>query len=130
MITGDNAHDLFVGHDLVVEGSDNPATKYLVTDLCAELGIPWRARRRVSIPGQVMSWAPGYPTYRDLFPERAEDGGYTPCSLGGVLGPLPGVIASTQACEAVKILTDAGTPLYGKLFMVDMLNPSATILDL
>lgn len=130
MITGDNAHDLFAGHDLVVEGSDNPATKYLVTDLCAELGIPCVLGGVSQFQGQVMSWAPGYPAYRDLFPERAEDGGYTPCSLGGVLGPLPGVIASTQACEAIKILTGAGTPLYGKLFMVDMLNPSATLLDL
>ncbi len=130
MITGENAHGLFSGHDLVIEGSDNPATKYLVTDTCAELQIPCVLGGVTQFQGQVMSWAPGHPTYRDLFPEQAEAGGYTPCSLGGVLGPLPGVIASTQACEAVKILTGAGTPLYGKLFMVDMLNPSATVLDL
>lgn len=130
MITGENAHGLFSGHDLVIEGSDNPATKYLVTDTCAELQIPCVLGGVTQFQGQVMSWAPGHPTYRDLFPEQAKAGGYTPCSLGGVLGPLPGVIASTQACEAVKILTGAGTPLYGKLFMVDMLNPSATVLDL
>lgn len=130
MITGENAHGLFSGHDLVIEGSDNPATKYLVTDTCAELQIPCVLGGVTQFQGQVMSWAPGHPTYRDLFPEQAEAGGYTPCSLGGVLGPLPGVIASTQACEAVKILTGSGTPLYGKLFMVDMLNPSATVLDL
>lgn len=130
MLTKGNVRELFEGHDLVIEGSDNPATKYLVTDLCAELGIPCVLGGVAQYRGQVTSWAPGYPTYRDLFPESAAEGGYTPCSLGGILGPLPGVIASTQACEAIKIITGAGTPLYGRLFLLDLLNPAATILDL
>lgn len=130
MITAGNARYLFTGHDLVIEGSDNPSTKYLVTDLCAELGIPCVLGGVAQFRGQVTSWAPGHPTYRDLFPEKAEEGGYTPCSLGGILGPLPGIIASTQACEAIKIITGAGTPLYGRLFVLDIHDPAATIIDL
>lgn len=130
MLTSKNSEGLFTSHDLVIEGSDNPATKYLVSDLCARLDIPYVLGGVSQYKGQVTSWKKGYPTYRELFPESAEEGGYTPCSLGGILGPLPGIIASWQACEAIKILTDTGTPLYSKLLLIDLLNPATTIIDL
>lgn len=122
------AASLFEGCDLVVEGSDNPDTKYLVSDLCAEMKIPYVLGGVSSWQGQVMSWAPHtppYPTYRDLYPEQAPAGGYTPCSLGGLPGPLPGIIGSMQALEAVKILTGAGRPLFGRLFIFDALTSDA-----
>ena len=132
MLTRKNAAELFEGKDVVIEGSDNPATKYLVTDLCAELGIPCVLGGVSQWQGQVMSWAPGgpWPTYRDIFPEAAEEGGFTPCSLGGVLGPLPGIIGSYQASEAIKILTGAGTPLYGQMLLLTLDSPTANILTL
>lgn len=129
-LTRENAPTLFAGHDLVIEGSDNPATKYLVTDLCAEMDIPCVLGGVAQFKGQVTSWKPGFPTYRDIFPERASEGEYTPCSIGGVFGPLPGIVASAQACEAIKILTGTGTPLYGRLLLIDTLDPVATIIDL
>lgn len=130
MLTRDNAPALIAGHDLVIEGSDNPPTKYMVTDTCAELGIPYVIGGVAQFRGQLTCWRPGYPTYRDIFPEAAPEGGYTPCSLGGILGPLPGIIASAQACEAIKILSGAGEPLYGRLLLLDTLHPAATIIDL
>lgn len=130
MLTADNVCDIISGHDLVIEGSDNPDTKYLVSDTCRQLQIPCITGGVSQFQGQMMSWNTGHTSYRDIFPEKAEAGGYTPCSLGGILGPLPGIIASWQACEAIKILTEAGTPMYDKLLLIDVFNPSATIINL
>lgn len=130
MLTTKNIAEALSGQDLVIEGTDNPATKYLVTDTCLTLGIPYILGGVSQYTGQVMSWRPGYPTYRDTFPEAAIDGSYTPCALGGILGPLPGIIASTQAAEAIKILTGVGTPLYGRLYLYDALTATATTLSL
>lgn len=130
MLTQANAGDIFAGHDLVVEGSDNPDTKYLTCDTCLQIGIPCITGGVSQFRGQLMSWAPGHVCYRDVFPESATADGYMPCSLGGILGPLPGIIASWQACEAIKIISGAGTPLYDKLLLIDQLHPGATIIDL
>lgn len=130
MLTRKNAQELFQGKDLVIEGSDNPATKYLVTDLCADMSIPYVLGGVAQFRGQVMSWKPGCPKYSDIFPEPAEDGAYTPCAIGGVLGPLPGIIGSYQAAEAIKMLTDAGTPLYGRLLIIDALTATTQTINL
>ncbi|MCM1224097.1 MAG: HesA/MoeB/ThiF family protein [Lachnospiraceae bacterium] len=130
MLTKANVGEYIAGCDLVIEGSDNPATKYLVTEVCSQHGVPCVLGGVAQFNGQVMCWSPGYPTYSEIFPEQAAEGGYTPCSLGGVLGPLPGIVASWQASEAIKILTGAGTPLFGKLLLIDMLTPSARIIEL
>ncbi len=130
LLTTDNAASLIEGQDLVIEGSDNPATKYIVSDTCRQLGIPCVLGGVAQWQGQVMSWAPGYPCYRDIFPEAAGAGGFTPCSIGGVLGPLPGITGSAQAAEAIKILTGAGHPLYGRMLLFDTLDASSRILDL
>lgn len=130
MLTAKNAGTLFQGHDLVIEGSDNPATKYLVTDQCSLLSIPCVLGGVAQFRGQVMSWKPGCASYRDVFPEPAQEGGYTPCALGGVLGPLPGIIGSYQAAEAVKILTDVGQPLYNRLLIFDLLKSDTVTVNL
>ena len=130
LLTTDNAASLIEGQDLVIEGSDNPATKYIVSDTCRQLGIPCVLGGVAQWQGQVMSWSPGYPCYRDIFPESAGAGGFTPCSIGGVRGPLPGITGSTQAAEAIKILTGAGHPLYGRMLLFDTLDASSRILDL
>lgn len=130
MLTRKNAQTLFQGKDLVIEGSDNPATKYLVTDLCAEMSIPCVLGGVAQFQGQVMSWKPGLPGYRDIFPEPAEEGSYTPCALGGVLGPLPGIIGSYQAAEAIKILTGMGVPLYGRILLIDTLTATTQTISI
>ena len=127
MLTRANAPGLLARSDLVMEGSDNPSTKYLVTDTAVALGIPYVLGGVARWQGQVQSWVPGHRSYRDLFPESACEGGYLPCSVGGVLGPLPGVIGSMMACEAVKLLTGAGQPLLDRLLTVDALTMSAAV---
>ncbi len=117
LLTTDNAASLIEGQDLVI-------------DTCRQLGIPCVLGGVAQWQGQVMSWAPGYPCYRDIFPEAAGAGGFTPCSIGGVLGPLPGITGSAQAAEAIKILTGAGHPLYGRMLLFDTLDASSRILDL
>lgn len=130
MLTRQNAGEIIAQHDLVIEGSDNPATKYLISDECRAVGVPCVLGGVTQFSGQVMSWQEGYPTYRDIFPDQAAEGGYTPCSIGGVLGPLPGIVASWQAAEAVKILTGAGTPLYGRMLLIDALTANTTVITL
>ena len=130
MLTADNACDIIAGHDLVIEGSDNPDTKYLVSDTCCRLQIPCITGGVSQFQGQMISWNTGHTCYRDLFPEKADTGGYTPCSLGGIIGPLPGIIASWQACEAIKIITGVGTPMYDKLLLIDVFRPDANIINL
>lgn len=125
MLTRSNIAGLLEGSRLVMEGSDNPSTKYLVTDTAVAMGIPYVLGGVAQWQGQLHCWAPRHRSYRDLFPESACEGGYLPCSVGGVLGPLPGVIGSMMACEAIKILAPAGEPLYDRLLTIDTLNMNA-----
>lgn len=116
-------------YDVVVECTDNPASKYMVTDACASQGKPYCFGGVAQYEGQVLSWRPGVPTYRDIFPEAASEGDYMPCSLGGVLGPLPGIVGSVQASEVIKIITGIGTPLYGRMLLIDALSMSFRTID-
>ncbi len=118
-----NALEMLRGYDLVVDGSDNFATRYLVTDACEMLGIPlvWGAVLRFS--GQVCTFWPGRgPGYRDLFPEPPDAEAAPSCAEVGVLGPLCGVIGSTMAVEALKLLAGVGEPLLGRLQNYDALS--------
>lgn len=121
---------LIAGCDLVLECSDNPDTKYAVTDAAERLGIPYVLGGVAQWRGQVMDWAPGHASYADIFPIGADPNGYTPCSIGGVFGPLPGIIASIQATEAIKLLTGAGTPLLDRLLLFDALTLTPRLLSL
>lgn len=114
--------DLIASADVVVEASDNPPTKYMVTDTAEMLDTPYCLGGIAQYRGQAMSWRPGSPGYRSIFPDGADPGGYTPCSLGGVLGPLPGIIGSMQAAEAIKLITGIGQPLLARIFMIDSLT--------
>ncbi len=106
-------------YDIILEGSDNPDTKYMVTDTCADKGIPCVLGAVAQYQGQVLTYRPGTTSYRDIFPQAAPQGGFTPCALGGVLGPLPGIIGSIMASETIKIITGVGTPLTDRLLLVD-----------
>lgn len=130
MLTRKLINDALTGHDFVIEGSDNPATKYMVAEACENLGLPYCLGGVSQYLGQVMTHVPGTASYADIFPEAADEGGYTPCSIGGVLGPLPGVIGSIQACEAVKYIAGTGQLLTDALLTVDALTMRFSRYDL
>lgn len=117
-----NIESFIAPYDMVIEGSDNPDTKYLVSDCCELLGKPYCLAGVSQFTGQIMSWSPGYKGYRDIFPEASGEGEFMPCSIGGVCGPFTGVIGSMQAVEALKILLGIGEPLYDRMLMIDALS--------
>lgn len=103
---------------IVVDGSDNFATRYLVADTCADRAIPlvWGSISRFS--GQVSVFADGH-TLRDLYPEPPAPGTVPTCAEGGVFGVLPGVVGTIMATEVIKLVTGTGTPLVGRLALWD-----------
>lgn len=119
----DNALDIIKDYDMVVDGTDNFQTRYLVNDACVLLGkinvygSIYRFDGQVSIFG-----AKNGPCYRCLFPAPPPPGEVPSCAEGGVLGVLPGVIGTMQATEAIKLITGAGEPLIGRLLLYDALE--------
>ena len=123
LLTADNALPLFADHDVVVDATDNFATRYLVNDACVLLGLPlvWGAIHRFD--GQVaVWWANEHPCYRCIFPDPPPAGAVPSCAEGGVLGAIPGVIGSIQATEVVKLLLGVGQPLVGRLVLHNALT--------
>jgi adenylyltransferase/sulfurtransferase len=120
-----NALDLVGSCDVVVDGSDNFSTRYLVNDACVLAGKPFVYGAVQGFAGQlsVFNWRGG-PTYRCLFPEPPAAGTVPNCAEAGVLGVLPGLIGTAQACEAIKLLTGLGEPLSGRLLLWDALAMS------
>ncbi|MDP9219142.1 MAG: molybdopterin-synthase adenylyltransferase MoeB [Actinomycetota bacterium] len=118
-----NAMELLSGYDVVVDGTDNFPTRYLVNDACALLGIPcvWGSIYRFD--GQASVWFAGHgPCYRCVFPEPPPPGLVPSCAEGGVLGVLCAAIGSIQATEVVKLVTGIGSPLVGRLVVHDALR--------
>ncbi len=121
-LTRDNVLELAGDYDLVVDGTDNFPTRYLVNDACAILGKPYVWGSIFRFDGQVsVFWAGHGPTYRDLHPEPPPPGAVPSCAEGGVLGVLCGVIGSLMATEAVKLITGVGEPLLGRVLVYDAL---------
>ncbi|MBX3003700.1 MAG: molybdopterin-synthase adenylyltransferase MoeB [Anaerolineales bacterium] len=117
------ALEIAQGYDLIIDGSDNFPTRYLVNDVCLKLGIPFVYGSIYRFDGQVSVFAaPGGPCYRCLFPQPPEPGTVPSCAEGGVLGSLPGIIGSLQASEAIKLLLGIGAPLVGRLLMFNALE--------
>lgn len=129
-LTAANALELVSGMDLVVDGADTYATRYLVADACEIAGVPvvWGAVLRFS--GQLSLFAPGHTRYRDVFPEEPEPGQVPTCAAAGVLGVLPGIVGSLMAAEAIKHLAGIGETLMDRLLTVDALTLRFTTLDL
>ena len=118
-----NAMELVESYDLVVDGSDNFPTRYLVNDACVLAGKPnvWGAISRFE--GQVaIFWGRHGACYRCLFPEPPPPGLVPSCAEGGVLGVLPGIVGSVQANEAIKLVAGIGEPLLGRLLIFDALK--------
>jgi molybdopterin/thiamine biosynthesis adenylyltransferase/rhodanese-related sulfurtransferase len=121
-LTSENALDILKDYDVVVDGTDNFPTRYLVNDACVLLGKPnvygsiFRFEGQVSIFG-----APGGPCYRCLYPEPPPPGLVPSCAEGGVLGVLPGIVGAIQAAETLKLIIGKGDPLIGRLLLFDAL---------
>jgi len=117
----DNALEILQqGWDVLIDGTDNIPTRYLIDDACSILGIPWVYGSIHRFEGQVTVFNNNDgPCYRDLFPEAPPADAVPNCEEGGVLGVLPGVIGSIQATEAIKIILEIGESLSGRLLIYD-----------
>jgi sulfur-carrier protein adenylyltransferase/sulfurtransferase len=129
--TRSNALALLRDVDVVVDGSDNFATRYLVNDACVLANRPLVYGAIHGFEGQasVFNWNGG-PTYRCLFPEPPEAGTVPNCAEAGVLGVLPGLIGTVQACEAIKLMTGIGESLSGRLWLWNALTMTAQVIKL
>jgi molybdopterin/thiamine biosynthesis adenylyltransferase/rhodanese-related sulfurtransferase len=124
-LTSENALDIIRDYDLVVDGTDNFPTRYLVNDACVLLGKPnvYGSIFRFEGQASVFSTEEG-PCYRCLFPEPPPPGLVPSCAEGGVLGVLPGLVGTIQATETIKLILGIGEPLIGRLLLVDTLGAS------
>jgi molybdopterin/thiamine biosynthesis adenylyltransferase/rhodanese-related sulfurtransferase len=121
----DNVMDIFAQYDLIVDGTDNFATRYLVNDACVLLGKPYVWGSIYRFDGQAsVFWAEYGPCYRCLYPEPPPPGMVPSCAEGGVLGVLCASIGSIQVNEAIKLITGIGEPLAGRLMIYDALEMS------
>lgn len=129
-ITPENAAQLVADCDLVVDCTDNFATRYLIDDTCAEAGRPWVFGAIGEFCGQVavMNLPPRARRLTDLFPDR-EALLARARTIMGVLGAVPGAIGGIQACEAIKVITGCGEPLVGRLFFLDLLSLRSEIIE-
>jgi adenylyltransferase/sulfurtransferase len=122
-LTAGNAREIADGFDLIVDGTDNFATRYLVNDLCVLQGVPNVYGSVFRFDGQASVFATSEgPCYRCLYREPPPADLVPACAEGGVLGVLPGLVGTIQAAEAIKLITGAGTPLIGRLLLVDALH--------
>jgi molybdopterin/thiamine biosynthesis adenylyltransferase/rhodanese-related sulfurtransferase len=118
-----NALEIFAPYDLIVDGTDNFATRYLVNDACVLLNKPYVWGSIYRFDGQAsVFWAEQGPCYRCLYPEPPPPGMVPSCAEGGVLGVLCASIGSIQVTEAIKVLTGIGEPLVGRLMVYDALE--------
>lgn len=123
-LTSQNALEIIQDYDIVVNGSDNFPTRYLVNDACVLLGKPLVDGSIFRFEGQVTVYdtANGGPSYRCLYPDPPPPGEVPSCAEGGVLGVLPGIIGCLQAVEVIKLIVGIGEPLVGRLLLYDALE--------
>ncbi len=126
------ARELFGEYDVILEGSDNFDTKYMVNRAAAAAGKPVIGGALSQWEGQISTWDPahGGPCYQCVFPEAPAPGLAPTCSQAGVIGPLPGVIGTMMAVEAIKEITGAGEGLKGRLMIYDALFAETRVIRL
>lgn len=122
-LTSDNALELFESYDIIIDGTDNFPTRYLVNDACVKLGKPNVYGSIFRFEGQLsVFYAEEGPCYRCMFPEPPPPGLVPNCAEGGVLGILPGTIGTMQATEAIKLILGIGNPMIGRMLLYDALD--------
>ena len=136
VLGNENAMGIISQYDVIIDGSDNLPTRYLVNDACVLLkktliyGAIFQFEGQVSVFNHLHSDQTRGPNYRDLFPEPPPPEMVPSCNVGGVLGVLPGIIGSMQANEAIKVLAGIGTTLSGRLMIFDSLDFTTRFLKL
>jgi len=132
-LSSDNAFEIFKNYDIVADGTDNFATRYLVNDACVlfekinVFASIYRFEGQVSVFNLPEKEGLRGPNYRDVFPAPPPPGAVPNCAEAGVLGVLPGIIGAMQASEVIKIITGIGEPLSGKIFVFDTLSMQSRI---
>ncbi len=122
-LSSENALELFRDYDIIVDGTDNFPTRYLVNDACVLLGKPNVYGSIFRFEGQITVFGyPDGPCYRCLYPEPPPPGLVPSCAEGGVLGVLPGIVGTIQAAETLKLIIGKGEPLIGRLLLFDALG--------
>lgn len=135
-VDNQNALDLFSAYDLIIDGTDNFASRYLVNDACVLLNKPLvygsihKFEGQVSVLNYTDRSGETGPTYRCIFPTPPKSGSVPNCSEIGVLGILPGIIGTLQATEAIKLITGIGEPLSGKLLLFNALSMNFPIIQI
>jgi adenylyltransferase/sulfurtransferase len=130
-LDNDNVLEIFAQYDLILDGTDNFATRYLVNDAAVLLGKPYVWGSIYRFEGQVsVFWAQEGPQYRDLYPEPPPPGMVPSCAEGGVLGVLCASIGSIMSTEAIKLITGIGDPLIGRLMVYDALEMRYSTLNI
>ena len=125
LLNKENAIEVIENYDVVVDGTDNLQTRYLINDASVKTGIPVVHGSIFQYEGQITVFDPkNGPTYRDVFPEPPESGTAPNCSEAGVLGVLPGIVGSIQALETIKLILGIGEGLSGRLIVFDALEMS------
>lgn len=128
-LTSENALRLFEPYDVIIDGTDNFPTRYLVNDACVKLGKPNVYGSIFRFEGQLsVFYAKEGPCYRCMFPTPPPPGLVPSCAEGGVLGILPGTIGTLQATEAIKLILGIGDPMVGRMLLYDALEMSFTTL--
>jgi adenylyltransferase/sulfurtransferase len=129
-LTAANALDIVREYDIVIDGTDNFPTRYLTNDACVLLGKPNIYGSIFRFEGQVSVFSTAHgPCYRCLYPSPPPAGLVPSCAEGGVLGVLPGLVGTLQATEAIKLIVGVGTPLIGRLLLVDSLGATFRTLN-
>ena len=123
-LTADNALDLIAGYDIVADGSDNFATRFLVNDACRLAGKTLVSAAVLRFDGQLATFKSPGPCYRCLYPSEPPEGEVPTCAQAGVLGAMAGVMGTLQATEVLKELLGIGDSLSGSLLIVDALSTS------
>ena len=128
-LTSENALEIMRDYDVILDGTDNFATRYLVNDACVLLGTPNVYGSIFRFDGQVSVFATNEgPCYRCLYPEPPPPGLVPSCAEGGVLGILPGIVGSLQATEAIKLIVGIGETLAGRLLLFDALRTTFRVM--
>src|SRR5216684_2044979 len=130
-LTSENALQIFTGFDVIVDGTDNFPTRFLINDACVLSGKPNVYGSIFRFEGQASVFAAkDGPCYRCLYPEPPPPGSVPSCAEGGVLGVLPGIVGCVQALEAIKLILGQGTPLIGRMMHFDTLSGEVRMLRL